>query len=243
MVLFLTSSPTGNLDGSYLVEGLDNRNGFVDRLRPHWKLGARCLIISAFPENEAANDEMRSFFRMAVLKSGFTISAFDLWDKRTTDFSKERLHSYDVVFLGGGHVPTQRAFFERIRLRESFAGFAGIVIGISAGSMNAAEEVYSVPEEAGEATDPDYVKFFSGLNLTRIKILPHYQMVKGYYKDGIPLYPVIVKNDSMGYEFISIEDGAYVYEHDGRSFVYGDAYLSKDGEFKRISSYGECAAL
>ena len=30
MVVFLTSSPTGSLDGKYRVDGLDTKNGFVD---------------------------------------------------------------------------------------------------------------------------------------------------------------------------------------------------------------------
>ena len=32
MILFLTSSPTGPLDGSSLVDGLDEKNCFVENL-------------------------------------------------------------------------------------------------------------------------------------------------------------------------------------------------------------------
>ena len=37
MILFLTSSPTGPLDGSRPVDGLDKMNHFVDNLRKYWK--------------------------------------------------------------------------------------------------------------------------------------------------------------------------------------------------------------
>ena len=37
MVIFLTSSPTGPLDGSRKVNGLDKKNYFVENLRKYWK--------------------------------------------------------------------------------------------------------------------------------------------------------------------------------------------------------------
>ena len=69
------------------------------------------------------------------------------------------LCAYDVIFLGGGHVPTQNAFFHRIGLREKIRNFDGIVIGISAGSMNSADVVYAQPELPGEAADESYQRF------------------------------------------------------------------------------------
>ena len=61
-----------------------------------------------------------------------------------------------LLILGGGHVPTQNRFFQKIGLRERMKAFAGLVIGISAGSMNSAEIVYAHPELEGEAIDLAY---------------------------------------------------------------------------------------
>ena len=41
--------------------------------------------------------------------------------------------------------------------------------------MNSADIVYSQPEEEGEAVDPAYQRFLTGLNLTKTNLLPHYQ--------------------------------------------------------------------
>jgi len=49
------------------------------------------------------------------------------------------LYDYDVVILAGGHAPTQNAFFHKIKLKELLKIFDGIVIGISAGTMNCAD--------------------------------------------------------------------------------------------------------
>lgn len=234
MVYFLTSSPTGPLDGSRKVDGLDEKNKFPENLKKYWKENARCLIISAFPDDDAANDEMQQFFGNTLRRVGFSVATFDIWDGRTTDYSEESLKSYDVIFLGGGHVPTENAFFYRINLREKMEGFEGIVIGISAGTMNSADIVYAQPELPGEATDPGYVKFLRGLGITKTNILPHYQMVKDYYLDGMRLYEDITYGDSWGQSFLVLPDGSYLLGENGKETVYGEAYLIEDGKIRKI---------
>lgn len=239
MVLFLTSSPTGPLDGSRVVDGLDEKNQFVTNLRKYWKDGAKCLIISAFPDDDEANDEMQDFFAKTLQKADFLFQTFDIWDGRTVDFSEQSLKSYDVIFLGGGHVPTENAFFKKIGLREMLAGFHGIVIGISAGTMNSAEIVYAQPELPGEAVDPEYVRFMPGLGLTKTNILPHYQMVKDNLLDGMRLYEEITYQDSLGQKFLVLPDGSYLLNEFGRETVYGEAYVISDGMLEQICEDGE----
>lgn len=239
MVLFLTSSPTGPLDGSRKVDGLDAMNQFPENLKKYWKKDARCLMITAFPDNDAANDEMQQFFEGTLKRACLSVAVFHLWDGRTEDYSGETLHSYDVILLGGGHVPTQHAFFEKIHLREKMEGFEGIVIGISAGTMNSADVVYAQPEEAGEGADPDFVKHFQGLNLTKTNILPHYQMVKDYWLDGMRLFEDITYGDSYGYRFLALVDGSYLLQVDNKEYVYGEAYIISDGKLEKISEENE----
>lgn len=234
MTVFLTSSPTGPLDGSRLVDGLDEKNSFVRNLKKDWKENKRCLMITAAPSCHAQNDEMTAFFRGAVEKAGLPAAAFDLWDDRSPDLSKETLHSYDVVFLGGGHVPTQNQFFHQIGLREKIQDFAGIVIGISAGTMNAADTVYAQPELEGESVDPGYARFLPGLGLTKTMILPHYQMVKEAVLDGRRLYEDITYADSYGKRFLVLLDGSYLLVKDGMETVWGEAYQISDGEISRV---------
>lgn len=235
MILFLTSSPSGPLDGSRPVDGLDRMNHFVENLKKYWKDDARCLMITASPERYAQNDEMIEFFGNAVKKAGLTWSAFDLWDKRTEDVSKEALHSYDVIWLGGGHVPTQNRYFKELSLREKMEGFEGIVIGISAGTMNSADVVYAQPEHEGESVDKDYERFIQGLDITKKMILPHYQMVKDYTLDGKRLYEDITYGDSYGKEFLVLPDGSYLMSVAGEETVWGEACIISDGTIKKIS--------
>ena len=238
-VLFLTSSPTGPLDNSRFVDGIDWKNYLIENFQKYWKQDAKCLYITAMPDNFALNDEIRSGMRATWEKGGFSISSFDVWDDRTKDFSYETLQSYDVIILGGGHVPTQNAFFQRISLREKIQNFDGIIIGISAGTMNSADIVYAQPEEAGEGVDPYYQKFITGLGLTKINVCPHYQMVKDFYLDGLRLFEDITYKDSYGHEFVALPDGSYILSVDGVETIWGEAYLIKDGMIEQICEEGQ----
>ena len=234
MITFLTSSPTGPLDRSRVVDGMDEKNSFTENLRHYWKENARCLMIAASPEAYEGNQEMTGFFRDAVTKAGLSCTVFDLWDGRTEDTSGEKLHTYDVIFLGGGHVPTQNAFFRKIQLKESIQGFDGVIIGISAGTMNSAEVVYAQPELPGESVDSSYERFLSGLNLTKTMILPHYQMVKDSELDGKRVFEDITYNDSYGKKFLALPDGSYLLIADGTETIWGEAYEISNGRIRRI---------
>ncbi|MBQ0079073.1 MAG: Type 1 glutamine amidotransferase-like domain-containing protein [Eubacterium sp.] len=243
MILFLTSSPTGDLDGSYSCDGLDTRNGFVDNLREVWPEDARVLMITASPDDDEANEEMYDYFYEAILKTGLSCSEMELWDSHVFEgegiYSKENLHSYDVIILGGGHVPTENDFFHGLNLRENIKGFEGIVIGISAGTMNCADVVYAQPEEPGEAVDPNYQRFITGLGLTDVNVLPHYQIVCDNYLDGLHLYDDIALPDSFGRQFLALPDGSYVVEFEDETIIFGHAILVEDGQMTVINRDGE----
>lgn len=243
MTVFLTSSPTGPLDRSRIVEGFDTKNKLVENLKARWVENARCLLISAAPAEADFADGMREHMVKAMGISGLSVEKCDIWDDRTTDFSVEALKSYDVIFLGGGHVPTQNAFFQRIGLREKMAQFEGLVIGISAGTMNSADVVYAQPELEGESIDPEYKRFISGLSLTKINVLPHYQMIKDTVLDGQRVFEDITYCDSMGREFYALVDGTYILCENGAETIWGEAYRIADGKLEQICEENQIFAV
>lgn len=237
--VFLTSSPFGPLDNSRRVEGFDLMNRLPENLARFFKKNARCLVISAFPSDIPACSKMRESMEKSIRVNFPDIACLDIWDDRTENFSEQILAAYDVVFLGGGHVPTENMFFERIGLRESLQKYDGLVIGISAGTMNAAEVVYAQPELAGEAVDPEYRRFITGLGITKINILPHYQMTKNFMLDGMRLFEDITYGDSYGRRFLALPDGSYYTLSGGHGIVWGEAYEIADGEIQLICLDGE----
>ncbi len=147
MKLFLTSSPIGiyRSDDPLDYEGFNPANGMVEALRELWTDNARCLLVSAFPDEYELDDRMRDDYERIVQDTGLSIACMDICDLRNGEEKADELTTYDFVILGGGHLPTQNAFFKSIGLAESFTGFNGIVMGISAGTMNCARSLYAQP--------------------------------------------------------------------------------------------------
>lgn len=230
MVVYLTSSPGGLKieDGQRIPTALNNDNGFVSSLKNHWKESVRMLLVSSDPGASERNDSMKAHFAYSFPVSGLPVEKIDICDDRDVDCLKA-ISTYDVVILAGGHVPTQNAFFQRIHLKEVLKNFNGILMGISAGTMNCAETVYAQPELEGESMDPQYQRFLPGLGITSLMILPHYQEIKDAVLDGKRVMEDITYPDSMGREIYALVDGSYILIEDGIQTLYGEAYRIKDG--------------
>ena len=235
MIIYLTSHIGGSYkkDGTRIPTQLSTENGLLDSFQKHWKNNAKVLIISSDPDDIEKNNSIRNIFAVSFPMSGLSISQMDICDNRSTDLS-DKISDYDVVILAGGHVPTQNKFFERIRLKERINDFGGILIGISAGTMNSAEIVYAQPELEGESIDEDYERFLSGLGITKLMILPHYQDIKDDTLDGQRLFEDITYPDSYGREFYALEDGSYFMIENKTTALFGTAYRIKDGNIKQI---------
>ena len=231
MLLYLNFREGGNSNDTFFDKLL---NGLAQELRRNWKERSRCLLIAAFPDAAAQNEQMRDFFEGVLIDTGLSIECLDLCDGRNGRESVEKLQSYDMIILSGGHVPTENAFFMEIGLAEKIRGFEGIVMGISAGSMNCAEIVYAQPEMPGEAVDPDYRRFIPGLGLTKYNILPHYQAVKDDYVDGMRLFEDITFRDSMGHTFYAIPDGSYLFRTDKTEEIRGEYWRISDGKMTKM---------
>lgn len=241
--LFMTSSPMGAYRSveAPAFKGLDPSNGLVDELKHYWREDSRCLLISAFPDEYSVNDRMRADFERIFRETGLSLECMDLCDRRNGREPVSKLSHYDMVILGGGHVPTEKAFFDEIGLRDAFLngdGWDGIAMGISAGSMNCADVVYAQPEMPGEAVNPSYQKFIRGLGLTDVNVLPHYQAVKNDWVDGMRLMEDITYPDSVGRTFYAIVDGSFVLQTEGRKEIRGEAYRISDGRIEKVCERG-----
>lgn len=236
--LYLTSSPTGSYRSEEEADypGLNPANGLLEELKKDWKENARCLMIAATPDAHEMNDEMTDFFEEKLIASGLSVKEMVLCDDRNGEAIVKILEEFDMIILGGGHVPTQNAFFKKIKLREKIQNFDGIIMGISAGTMNCAETVYAQPELPGESVSSEYQRFIQGIGLTNKMVLPHYQAVKDDVLDGKRLFEEITYPDSVGRKFYVLVDGSYILQRDGKEKVCGEAYLIKDGIFSPYTS-------
>lgn len=238
MICFLTSSPMVTD-----AVALNPENDFVEELRCVIPEDCRMLYICSDPDDREHTAQFGGEMRDAMVQEGLPIADFEILDRQTQEDAQELVQWADLIVLAGGHVPTQNGFFEEIGLRELMEDFDGIVIGISAGSMNSADVVYAQPELEGEAIDPDYPRFLRGLGLTKVMIIPHYQMIRDYTLDGMPLFDGITRPDSEGNCFFILVDGTYLLVRDGHEEIRGEAYVMENGAFSQISNPGDTIPL
>ncbi len=223
-ILFLTSSPVTEPGGMF-----NNENGFVDKLRKASEKNKNALFITASPDDAVGTKKFADSIRRAAKLSDMEFDSYYILDRQNQDMAEELVGKSNFLILGGGHVPTQAAFFEEIHLKEMLEDFEGVIMGISAGSMNAASIVYAQPELEGEAVSSDYVRFFPGLGLTESMLIPHYDKIKDDVLDGKKLFEEITCPDSKGHEFYAICDGSYLYSENGNEEILGEAYRICDG--------------
>ena len=235
MKAILASSIGGQIkaDGRRLPAKLLSNNGLLNTIKSFWKDDSKVMIISGSPEDYDKNDSVLFCLVSAFPMSGLSVSAFLMCDKRNEEII-ERLPEMDVLILAGGHVPTQNAFMKEIRLKERLQEWDGLLIAWSAGSMNCAGTVYAGPELPGEAIDPNYQRWISGLGITRANIFPHFDALKDEVLDGMRLIEDITFPDSFGHEILALNNGSFILIEDSTETLCGEAYSIKDGELKQI---------
>lgn len=244
MTVFLTSHIGGSVrkNGQRIPSSLIMDNDLINNLKKRWPERAKVLFIASNPNDIEKTESYRNAFLYAFPFHGMTIETYAVCDCRNEGIA-DHLSEFDVIILSGGHVPTQNIFFQNICLKEKMDSYNGIVIGISAGTMNCAEVVYAHPELDGEAVDPKYQRFVPGLGLTKRMILPHYQMIKDDVLDGLRVFEDIAYPDSCGREFYALNDGSYIISENGIEILYGEAYRIKDGQILMICRNDESVIL
>ena len=235
MIAFLTSSPCIYGAPRAIV---NPENGFADNLRRCLPEKIRCLFITSAPDDFGFTDRVAWEMRSCFAEEGFYIPELAILDRRNQQDAQMLIWKSDFIILAGGHVPTQNAFFRDLGLRELLKGYQGVILGISAGTMNAADRVYVQPEEPGESV-PEFPRFAEGLGITTVNVLPHYQMVKDNYLDGRRLFEDITYADSYGECFHVFVDGTYLLVENGRTTLHGEAYRLSNGKMEQISRLGD----
>lgn len=239
MIAFLTSSPCVYLAPRAI---LNPENSFLDNLFSCLPPQPRCLFICSAPDDYGFTDRVSAEMAAAFHEAGMHFSKLEKLDRRNQKKAQLLIWQSDLIILSGGHVPTQNEFFREIGLKELLRNYQGVILGISAGTMNAAARVYAQPEEEGESA-AEFCRFLPGLGITSLNVLPHYQQVKDYFLDGKRLFEDVTYADSYGECFFAFVDGTYLLIEDGQTTLYGEAYCLRDGVMEQISESGDIVVI
>lgn len=240
MIAFLTSSPCiPNADRALL----NPVNGFIDRMCAALPPRPEVLFVCSHPDSYELTDRFARDMYDAFGEAGMPFGGYTVLDSRTEERAAELVRRSDFIILAGGHVPTQNAYLQKINLRGLMMDYHGVVMGISAGSMNAARVVYAQPEMEGESLDLNFQRWLAGLGLCQTMLLPHYQQVKDWMLDGKRLFEDITYLDSMEHAFYAMVDGTYLYVENGVETMMGECWQIKDGVLKLACEAGKQRVL
>ncbi|MBQ1327268.1 MAG: Type 1 glutamine amidotransferase-like domain-containing protein, partial [Eubacterium sp.] len=221
---------------SYIAKPLIDSNGFVDNLKKYWKDDSKILIFASNPEDFPENDFKKERIMDGFSLAGFSVENVNIYDHRNNEDIKKMIHWADVIYLSGGHCPTENKFIKETGLKEALKEFNGIFIGLSAGSVNAAGSVFLIPEEKGEAIDKDFIYFTEGLGLTDINIIPHSEYLKEVILDGKHMMNDIFIPFSYERKLYLLPDGSYFMIKDGETQLFGEAEVLFDGKIYPIKT-------
>ena len=229
--LFLTSSLgcSVKLGDARVPTACDNSNGFIDNLRKEVGGKIKLTIIASNPQNTHKTESQAVCLSEGLKMDGFSVDKVAIVDCRFRGDLKELIMSSNLVFLCGGHVPTQNKYFKEIGLKSVLEEYKGVVVGQSAGSMNCSKLVYAQPESEEEFLDENYNKFFDGLGLTDIIVMPHMNRAKTDTLCGQTTYGMCLE-DSYVCPHYGITDGGYILIKNGETMAFGRTTYFKEGK-------------
>ena len=209
-------------DGQRIPHHFGNKNRILTNLKKYIKSYNHMLLIAS----DADNIEEGLIHAQYIIESfnlTLPFKKYTLLDSSNKAEAQKLVQSADLIYIMGGHVPTQNKFINEINLKDILRDYDGVIIGTSAGCMNSAEIVYSPPELEGEGYDKNFQRFLHGLGLTKINIFPHYDKVKDDMLDGRRLIDYAI-DDSKKIPILLLNNTSYVVQVDGKMKLYGKAF-------------------
>ena len=240
MILFLTSRLNTRVmdeNGNKTTIPIENVNGVLDNIKKYLSGTNRVVYVSNDPNNVIENEE-----RIKNMMDSFSLSNLNfnekiLLDARNKKDAKNIILGANIVILSGGKILCQNKFFRSIRLKKILKHFNGIVIGMSAGTMNLCKTIYNFPEENADIKERRWVK---GLGLYDKIIIPHFDGETNAYQ--IECEEVDVVNDyifpaSHKKEFLGIPNGSYILIDSNKNVsFFGEMYTIKDGKVSNFQN-------
>lgn len=218
--------------GNKIAHNFGNDNGILDCLKANTKKCKNFLFVG----NGMEGAKSEQYFKIACESFAMTMpfKNYNVLNNSTKDKAKELVENADFIFLCGGHLPTQNAFFNEIGLKELLKNTNALIVGGSAGSMNCADIVYCPPELEEEIEDSNFNRYLKGLGLTDINILPHFEEYQKMVICGKRYIEDVIVPDSYKTDIVALNNGSYIVIQDNQSTIYGESYLIKDEKIKKI---------
>ena len=242
MNLFLASNIGGvkKENGNKIPIKFFENNDFLKNLKETIKNNKKFVLVASDPDNYERNDLFLKMDIEALKLSGLTFEEYFVLDGRAKENITSILKECDLIFLCGGNTLIQNTFFNNIGLKEHLKNIDSVIVGISAGSINAAGNVYNSPESEDDLKNSPYL---NGLGLTTINVEPHFMLedLNNDYNKNLQRNAIL--KESYNRAIIALTDGSYILQTDKEFKLYGESYKIKNGIISKICNNDECIIL
>lgn len=185
-------------------------------LRENLPRRERLVFISAWPEDDARNDDDSDGMHAMFAERGMAFAGHCVIDRRTCAADAvKRVRAADCIFLMGGDVTLQMALIRDLGLVSELLSSRAVILGVSAGAMNMGRHVAEIWESKA---------LQSGLGLTDIT-------VKGHYTEDAWFVPAL-KALSMTHPIAAMEDESAIFIQGGAVWKIGNIHWIDKGEIR-----------
>lgn len=207
----------------YLLSGTDKVNGFYDNVIEYLKRDIKdnsivTFIASSFDEfdkNDLYYNNMLKFFSDINIRFR---ESYLIDDRITNEEAIKYIEKSNVVYIMGGNPKQEMKNIKRYNLTEALKYFNGIIIGVSAGSINMNKNICYVDEN-------NEILEYQGIGLTDYNVAPHLDFNNKVYLEEILRVSKIKRTIALPNEsFIRIEDG--------NAEVVGEHYYFDNGNIE-----------
>lgn len=223
------------LRGTPLYDG----NGIVGQIRSLLPGRRTCVFASASAISYALNDEQANVAFDAFHLSGMTFDQYLVLDARTLRRADE-VRDADLVLLAGGDPREEMDFYDEVGLHSLLDTGRSVIVGVSAGSINAAVSVFNSPERI---RTPEYAIRYRGLGLTDLNIEPHFKHDAKLQDEDRKHQRETLLEESTRKTIYALSNGSHIFDDGCHRMLYGEGYQVSDGTIIPLCSDGRSVLL
>lgn len=207
-----------------LTSGFPNGfpNDFSKVLRKYIKTGMKfAFVASEFENIHEKTDWYCNRFLKMFSDCGITFGSVDVIDSRMSkEKAQDTVRNADVLWLAGGDTPTQFAYLESYGVITCIREHKGVVIGMSAGSINMAKTAVCTL-----TCEHDKLEIYEALGLVEFSVEPHFD------KDNITDELLVLSEE---YPLYGICDDSAIISTEGNTSYIGDIFFIDNRHITRV---------
>lgn len=204
----------------YLLSGTDKKTGFYDNVKTYLQKDISSDSIITFIASDFDNFEINDIYYDNMIRFfndiDINFKKFFLIDSRIKkDGAKKLINNSNIIYIMGGIPNIEMENIKKYDLIEDLKRFKGIIIGVSAGSINMNKTICY--------EDNRKIVQYKGIGLLDFNIAPHYDLKNSDYINEIIRVSKFRKT-------IALPNESFIRCVNNKHFIIGDYYIYEDGK-------------